>query len=682
MIRGFLYVKVKYEEVLDIESNNHLRRIIFVATLLTCLAIAPRTAFAADGYTVNSNLRHNPGVSAAQLDGYVRSVYPSSPLVGLGGAWINAGAKNNVDPVYLMAHAILESGWGFSWISDNKFNLYGWGAYDRDPEGMAYSYSSYETGINDVAANINTMYLTPTGEYYTLFGPTLRGMNTHYATSKTWADSIVEIMNEFAAGIAGYRYPLPFREYDASYAKIDVPSVMQPGTSQTAIIKVANGGDAAWQPGGEFKLQFVLVDFAGRIAQTSFIDVPAEVKSGQAALISVPVSAPAAVGLYTMRFDMSRGGVIFYSQAGILPLSSGLTVVPKSLYYQAEVRGLALPSTVFAGTLFKPSIEVSNTSESTWPDSMTSFGYQWIDLATGQAAETNASAGVIPGHVFPGATISVTSEIRTPEKPGRYFFKASPVDGGSTWFSSNGSPGYAAIVDVAPEYAASYRIVGDIEPLLAATPKPIYVTITNSSRMTWVAGGSVRLAYSFTDAGGHEGYSTPERLSQDVRPGESVTLPVELTPPSAGGPYSLSLDLYYRDQGWFSDFGVPVFRRNVNVDYDLRVAYDEAETGSVTSGRYTSVRLKITNTSKMVWPAGGRLKAAYRIGVQPGHAGYILAAPLKAGVKPDESTVLEFTINDPPADGVYYISFDLYLDGGGWFSANGNPTPSRLIIVN
>ncbi|MFA5867602.1 MAG: glucosaminidase domain-containing protein [Actinomycetota bacterium] len=649
---------------------------------MVCLIIIPRTAFAADGYTVNSNLRHNPGVSAAQLDGYVRSVYPSSPLVGLGSAWINAGARYNIDPVYLMAHAILESGWGFSWISDNKYNLYGWGAYDRDPGGMAWAYSSYDAGINDIAANISAMYLTQTGEYYTPFGPTLRGMNVHYATSKTWADSIAEIMNEFAGGVSAYRYPPPYREYDAAYSRVDVPSVMQPGTSQTAIIKVANGGDAAWQPGDEFKLQFQLIDFAGRIAQIFYVDVPVEIKSGQSALISIPVSAPAAVGLYTMRFDMSRGGAVFYSQAGISPLSSGLTIVPKSLYYQAEVRGLSLPDTVYAGTMFKPTVEVTNTSESTWPDSVTSFGYQWIDLTTGQAAGTSASAGTIPGRVFPGQTVQVPLEIRTPEKPGRYLFKASPVDSGTTWFLSNGSPGYSAIVDVSPEYGASYRVIGDIEPLLAATPKTIYVTVTNASRMTWVAGGAVKLSYSFSDSGDHEGYSAPERLSQDVRPGESVTLPVELTPPPTGGPYSLSLDLSYRDQGWFSDFGVPVFRQNVSVGYDLRVAYEEAETGSVTVGHYTSVRLKVTNTSKMVWPAGGRLKAAYRIGFQPGRAGYIVAAPLKSSVKPEESAVLEFTISDPPEAGIYYLSFDLYLDGAGWFSVNGNPTPSRLIIVD
>lgn len=580
-----------------------------------------------------------------------------------------------------MAHAILESGWGFSWISDNKYNIYGWGAYDRDPEGMAYAYSSYEAGINDIAANISAMYLASTGEYYTPFGPTLRGMNVHYATSKTWADSIAEIMNEFAGGLSGYRYPPPFREYDASYAKVDLPSVMQPGTSQTAIIKISNGGDAAWQPGGDFKLQFVLTDGFDRIVETTFVDVPVEVKSGQSTLVSIPVSAPQAIGLYTMRFDMSRGGTVFYSNAGILPLISGFTVMPKSLYYQAEVRGLALPGTIYTGTVFKPAVVVTNTSESTWPDSMTSFGYQWIDLGAGQAMGTNASAGTIEGRVFPNESVSVPLEIRAPEKPGRYLFKASPVDSDTTWFLSNGSLGYSSVVDIVPEYSASYKIIGDIEPLLASTPKTVYVTATNASRMTWVAGGAVRLSYSFADSGAHEGYSAPERLSQDVRPGESVTLPVELTPPQIGGLYSLSFDLNYRDLGWFSDFGVPVFRQNVTVAYDLRVSYEEAEMGTVTIGRYTSVRLKVTNTSKMVWPPGGRLKAVYRIGWQPERAGYILAAPLKNRVKPEESAVLEFTVSDPPQDGVYYISFDLYLDGAGLFSTNGNPTPSRLIVI-
>jgi hypothetical protein len=667
--------------VFSIVSRLHLRSFIFVVALLFCVALNHQVTLGANGYTVNSNLRYNPGVTAAQLDGYIRSVYPSSPLIGLGSAWINAGTKYNIDPVYLMAHAILESGWGFSWLSDNKYNLYGWGAYDRNPEGLAYTYSSYEAGINDIAASISAMYLSPSGEYYTPFGPTLRGMNVHYATSKTWADSIAEIMNEFASEITDYRYPLPFREYDAAYSKIDLPSVMQPGTSQVAILKITNGGDAAWQPGGEFKLQFVMTDFTGRIVETAYIDAPIEVKSGQSALFSIPISAPNDVGLYSLRFDMSRNGAIFYSNAGIPPIVSGLTVMPKSLYYQAEVHGLEVPGTVYTGTLLNPKISVTNTSESTWPDSMTSFGYQWIDLDTGQAAGTKSDSGLIEGRVFPNQTIPVSLTIRAPEKPGRYLFKASPVDGSTTWFLSNGSLGYSATVNVVPEYSASYSIIGDIEPLLAATPTTIYVTVKNTSLMTWVAGGAVRLAYSFADSGAHEGYSGLERLSQDVRPGESVTLPVELVPPLDGGAYSLSFDLNYRDLGWFSSFGVPVFRQNVSVGYDMRVAYAETEIGTVSSGRYTSVRLKITNTSKMVWPAGGRLKAAYRIGWQPGHDGYVLVLPLKNRVNPGESTVLEFTVSDPAQNGVYYISFDLYLDGAGWFSNYGNTTPTRLIVI-
>lgn len=665
----------------EIFQRRYLTKsIILAAGIFISLLFAP-SSLAADSYTVNSNLRHNPGVTASQLDGFIRGVYPSSPLVGLGQTWISAGAKYNIDPVYLMSHAILESGWGYSWISENKFNLYGWGAYDRDPEGMATPYGSFEAGIDYVASNINSMYLTPGGDYYTPFGPTLRGMNVHYATSKTWADSIAEIMNEFATGIPGYRYPPPFREYDATYSKIDLPSVMQPGTTQTAVIKVGNSGDAAWPAGGEFKLRLSMTDYSGKVVQTANIDMPSDVPSGQNTLISFPLTAPAAIGLYTLKFDMSRGGTIFYSAAGINPLTSGFSVIPLSLYYHAALRDLALPGTLFAGTLLDPSVEVINDSPSTWPDSVTSLGYQWLDLSSGQVVAAVPEAGLIAGRVFPGTTRTVVTNIRVPEQPGTYKFRASPVDSGSTWFFSNGSPGYSTIVDVSPDFAAEYSVIGDIEPLLAGSPRTIYVKVTNKSRMTWVSGGAARLAYSFSDSGAHVGYSAPLRLTQDVRPGETVTLAVELVPPVDPGSYTLSFDMFYKGQGWFSDFGVPVFKKPVTVGKDLRVSYDEAEIGTVSTGRYTSVRLKVTNTSKMVWPGGGRLCAGYRIGYMPGSFGFIRGVSLKNDVKPGESTVLEFTIADPPKAGVYLLSLDLYLEGAGWFSDCGNTTPSRLIVL-
>ena len=143
-----------------------------------------------------------------------------SPLVGLGQAWIDAGDKYTINSIYLMAHAILESGWGFSSIAQNKHNIYGYGAYDPDPYGDAYTFSSYEECIDKCAWWINTHYLTPAGSHYhDAYGPTLRGMNIDYATDPLWAENIANLMNQIANHLgwvtAEVHSPAELRVYDS-----------------------------------------------------------------------------------------------------------------------------------------------------------------------------------------------------------------------------------------------------------------------------------------------------------------------------------------------------------------------------------------------------------------------------------------------------------------------------------
>ncbi len=654
----------------------------FILFVFLLAAFGSRPALAADSYTVNSSLRFNPHVSGAQLDAYIAGVYPDSPLVGLGQTWVKVGAKYNIDPVYLMSHGILESGWGFSWLSANKFNIYGWNAYDRDPEGMASPYTSYAQCIEAVASNINSMYLTPAGDYYTALGPTLRGMNTHYATSKTWAASIAELMNDFAATVPGYVFPPPFREYDASYAAVDVPNTIQPGTTHDFIVKVTNSGDAAWPAHGTWRLNYSVADSAGNTFSGGSIDMPAEVRSGTSILLDVQLQGPPTPGLYKAVFDIARTGATAYSAIGIAPLSLSFTAVSSNPYYQAAFN-LAQPmaDTVYSGTSLDTYAVISNLSPSTWPADLTTCGYQWIDADTGQIIAVNALAGRPSYYVFPGNTAQVPVKINVPERPGRYIFKSGLVDNGLAWFTSNGSPGLTSLVTVVRDFAVRYRLIGELGPLWAATPKGINIELTNTSRMTWNAHGAVRLAYSFSDGGGHEGYSTPLSLPRDVKPGETIVLPVTLSTPITAGARTLSFDLFYNGVGWFSQAGAAAGQFAAEPRWDMQVSYGEVETGTVSTGRYTSVRLKVTNTSRMTWPGGGRLRAGYRLGYKPGYEGFVEAAPVLTPVAPGQTTVIEFSISDPARNGVYNASFDLHLDDAGWFSQFGNTTPSHMLIT-
>lgn len=110
-----------------------------------------------------------------------------------------AEKQYNVNGVFLAAVAIHESGWGGSSIANNKNNLFGYGAYDRNPYESSYQFNDYSEGIDLVARVFAKYYLNPAGTkiydgnravgtYYN--GPTLTGVNVRYASDKNWANGV------------------------------------------------------------------------------------------------------------------------------------------------------------------------------------------------------------------------------------------------------------------------------------------------------------------------------------------------------------------------------------------------------------------------------------------------------------------------------------------------------------
>lgn len=109
----------------------------------------------------------------------------------------------NVNGIFLAAVAIHESGWGTSSISKVKNNLFGYGAYDSNPSGGAYIFSSYSEGIDLVARVFVKYYLNSSGtsiydsnladgKYYN--GSNLSSVNIKYASDKNWANSVYKWM--------------------------------------------------------------------------------------------------------------------------------------------------------------------------------------------------------------------------------------------------------------------------------------------------------------------------------------------------------------------------------------------------------------------------------------------------------------------------------------------------------
>ncbi len=109
----------------------------------------------------------------------------------------------NINGIFVAAVGIHESNWGTSRIAKNKYNLFGYGAYDSNPYNGAYTFSNYSESIDLIARVFVKYYLNPkgtkiydgeiaTGQYYN--GDTLSDVNKKYATDTNWAKSVYKYM--------------------------------------------------------------------------------------------------------------------------------------------------------------------------------------------------------------------------------------------------------------------------------------------------------------------------------------------------------------------------------------------------------------------------------------------------------------------------------------------------------
>ena len=110
----------------------------------------------------------------------------NSNFTGMGEYFMAASLRSGYNPIYLIAHAAVESGWGTSNLAVNYGNLFGIGAYDYS--SGYYVADSIEQGIINGSIWINT--------YFYLEGyNTLNAMqNAGYAANENWQYDIVSIV--------------------------------------------------------------------------------------------------------------------------------------------------------------------------------------------------------------------------------------------------------------------------------------------------------------------------------------------------------------------------------------------------------------------------------------------------------------------------------------------------------
>lgn len=133
------------------------------------------------------------GITATQINNWIRAKAPNSPFNGQGQVFIEAQKQSGLDARYILAHAALESAWGTSRIGRQYHNYFGINAYDSNPDNAKKSSNrSLQAGVINGAVWIKE-------HYYNRGQKTLYAMNHdrnghNYASDKAWGDKIANIM--------------------------------------------------------------------------------------------------------------------------------------------------------------------------------------------------------------------------------------------------------------------------------------------------------------------------------------------------------------------------------------------------------------------------------------------------------------------------------------------------------
>ncbi|MCA0985203.1 S-layer homology domain-containing protein [Halobacillus yeomjeoni] len=178
--------------------------------------------------------------TAEQLDAFIESARPGSPLIGQGVSFKKAEEEFGVNAMYFLSHAILESYWGESKIAKDKNNLFGINATDDNPYENARSYESYEAGILEAAES----FIVPgyfDDENWKFAGAHLgnksTGMNIRYASDPYWGQKIASFMYSMDTYLS--------KEFnmEPEYGKHDLAKTLVDKINVRSEAKVSKGND-------------------------------------------------------------------------------------------------------------------------------------------------------------------------------------------------------------------------------------------------------------------------------------------------------------------------------------------------------------------------------------------------------------------------------------------------------
>lgn len=226
-----------------------------------------------------------------------------------------------------------------------------------------------------------------------------------------------------------------------------------PGETVTIPVAVRNRDTVSWQASGEqaVKLSYHLYDAAGRVVvwDGPRSTLPTDLPSGGGDVVPMTVTVPALTGIYTVKPDLVRDGLGWFSSIpGAAPGSFPLRVTTD---LDAGYGTTTTPAAIVPGGEVPVELRVTNTGLRSWSasgDAPVRLGYHWLD-GNGNAVVWDGARVPLSSDVAPGSEVSLTVNVRAPDHDGDYVLAWDMVqDGGIGWFSGHAVPAKTEIVAV------------------------------------------------------------------------------------------------------------------------------------------------------------------------------------------------------------------------------------------
>lgn len=198
---GEEWIKVQYKE-----KEGYLKTANITSEAVTPIITEKnRVATLKNNLTIDSDLSIPSGLTLSDFKTALTGILSDKNKIFEQNAEVfyNAEQKYKINGIFLASIGIHESAWGTSSIAQDKKNLFGYTAYDRDPYNSATTFETYEDAINTVAEALSKRYLhvagtviqdgiIATGTYYN--GTTAKSVNIKYASDEAWADKVFNYM--------------------------------------------------------------------------------------------------------------------------------------------------------------------------------------------------------------------------------------------------------------------------------------------------------------------------------------------------------------------------------------------------------------------------------------------------------------------------------------------------------